>query len=661
MEVLGPIFAHQPATTYTHPTQGAAYPVGTSRRGSQPHAVTQAQLTDTNGTVIWGYSYDDAGNMTSRPGPSGQQDLQWDAEGKLASISDSSGTTTYVYDASGNRLLAKGPEGSTLYLGSLELKLVASLGVSATRYYSFNGEAVAQRTTSGLTWICGEMHGTDQIAVSGDAAQTVTKRYLKPFGEPRGGGAWVNSRGFVGGTVDPTGLTHIGAREYDPKLGRFLSVDPVIDFGDPQQLNAYSYSINNPVTFSDPTGELFFCDEGFACGVASGIWNAINPLELIKAVKDFVKLLGNVDEAFKELKSEADKWAEKTDSDALGWVCALSGVCQVWDDCMNMADPFACGEFIGEALVNLLVTAVTAGSGAAKFLIDQGKKFVKDLADRVNLKLPSLDPKRDGDGNKGNGDSGPDGSGDANYNDNRDIKANGGNSTPGTGDGGGGNGGGGDGGDGKCHSFEPSTAVLMADGTTKPIEDVELGDKVMATDPATGVTEAREVTQLHINNDQELADVVVLDEQGNVGVFKTTANHPFWNEANGVWTNAADLQLGDQLSSADNGILVVVSVSTYLGLQTMHDLTVDGVHTYYVMTSQDESPDSALVHNCRGGKNADGEDCKCKSKRPVHKRPDANAEGVARDENMKNLEEKKLHSGRSPRQCCRYGRADHGH
>ena len=211
--------AGEVATTYTHPTQGAAYPVGTSRRGSQPHAVTQAQLTDTNGTVIWGYSYDDAGNMTSRPGPSGQQDLQWDAEGKLASISDSSGTTTYVYDASGNRLLAKGPEGSTLYLGSLELKLVASLGVSATRYYSFNGEAVAQRTTSGLTWICGEMHGTDQIAVSGDAAQTVTKRYLKPFGEPRGGGRGSTAEALWGVRSNPTGLTHVGARDYDPKLG----------------------------------------------------------------------------------------------------------------------------------------------------------------------------------------------------------------------------------------------------------------------------------------------------------------------------------------------------------------------------------------------------------------------------------------------------------
>jgi RHS repeat-associated protein len=62
-------------------------------------------------------------------------------------------------------------------------------------------------------------------------------------------------KGFVGGTKDSdTGLTHIGAREYDPSLGRFISVDPVRDLTDAQQLHGYSYSGNNPVSRSDPSG-----------------------------------------------------------------------------------------------------------------------------------------------------------------------------------------------------------------------------------------------------------------------------------------------------------------------------------------------------------------------------------------------------------------------
>ncbi|QSB13575.1 hypothetical protein JQS43_18560 [Natronosporangium hydrolyticum] len=44
------------------------------------------------------------------------------------------------------------------------------------------------------------------------------------------------------------------------------------------------------------------------------------------------------------------------------------------------------------------------------------------------------------------------------------------------------------------NSFLPGTAVLLANGQTRPIEDVEVGDLVLATDPETGQTQAREVT-----------------------------------------------------------------------------------------------------------------------------------------------------------------------
>jgi Hom_end-associated Hint len=46
------------------------------------------------------------------------------------------------------------------------------------------------------------------------------------------------------------------------------------------------------------------------------------------------------------------------------------------------------------------------------------------------------------------------------------------------------------------NSFTPETHVLMADGSSKEIEDVVVGNKVLATDPETGRTEAREVVAL---------------------------------------------------------------------------------------------------------------------------------------------------------------------
>jgi RHS repeat-associated protein len=71
--------------------------------------------------------------------------------------------------------------------------------------------------------------------------------------------AFPGEKGFVGGTKDAaTGLTHLGAREYDPLLGRFLSVDPAVNTNDPQTLAAYTYSDNNPITGLDPDGRSFW-------------------------------------------------------------------------------------------------------------------------------------------------------------------------------------------------------------------------------------------------------------------------------------------------------------------------------------------------------------------------------------------------------------------
>ncbi len=62
-------------------------------------------------------------------------------------------------------------------------------------------------------------------------------------------------KGFIGGTDDSaTGLTNLGAREYQPLSGSFVSPDPMQYAYDPQDLNAYSYATDNPTTLSDPSG-----------------------------------------------------------------------------------------------------------------------------------------------------------------------------------------------------------------------------------------------------------------------------------------------------------------------------------------------------------------------------------------------------------------------
>ncbi|MDG4825040.1 RHS repeat-associated core domain-containing protein [Asanoa sp. WMMD1127] len=222
------------------------------------HRLTGTSAADNSGTKAASYGHDQSGNMTSRPtAAAGTQTLTWDAEGRLATSQDTSGTTAYVYDAEGQRLIRRDPTGKTLYLPDQELRYTTSTKAqTCTRYYTHADQVVATRTVGGVTWLSGDHHGTAQISI-GAVNQSVATRRETPFGAPRTGtGAWpaATDKGFVGGTRDNTGLTHLGAREYDPSIGRFVSVDPVIDVQDPQQMNGYSYAANAPLTASDADG-----------------------------------------------------------------------------------------------------------------------------------------------------------------------------------------------------------------------------------------------------------------------------------------------------------------------------------------------------------------------------------------------------------------------
>jgi Pretoxin HINT domain len=147
----------------------------------------------------------------------------------------------------------------------------------------------------------------------------------------------------------------------------------------------------------------------------------------------------------------------------------------------------------------------------------------------------------------------------------------------------------------------------MADGRTKPIKDVRVGDKVVATDPKTGRTRIRTITALHRNQDTDLADLTVTDGHGHTTTIHTTQHHPFWNDGRHTWTEAGELQPGERLYGATGDIVTVQQVMSFRGDHTMDNLTVEDIHTYYVVPGG--TP--VLVHNCGGGINEEGEPCDC--------------------------------------------------
>ncbi|MDD4860352.1 MAG: RHS repeat-associated core domain-containing protein, partial [Dehalococcoidales bacterium] len=77
-----------------------------------------------------------------------------------------------------------------------------------------------------------------------------------PYGDSRNSqGNLATDKLFTGQRLDGTGLYYYGARYYDPEIGRFISADTLVQMPfNPQSLNRYSYCLNNPLKYVDPSG-----------------------------------------------------------------------------------------------------------------------------------------------------------------------------------------------------------------------------------------------------------------------------------------------------------------------------------------------------------------------------------------------------------------------
>ncbi|MCD0443411.1 hypothetical protein LO763_07195 [Glycomyces sp. A-F 0318] len=225
------------------------------------------------------FEYDELGNTTGVTSTTGfSQDITWDANGKVETITTTGaalsstgavsgdvadGAIEFFYDADGTRIMRATASEATLYVHGVEITLSKTAGsVSSTRAIDLPGDAHRTEKAGDIAQIqISDHNGTGTTAFDCFTGE-VTRRYSDPYGNnlatattaADGNSEWLGQNGYVKGTIDPTGYTHIRARDYNPAIGRFLSVDPIADFAEAQQLNGYSYSDNSPITFSDPTG-----------------------------------------------------------------------------------------------------------------------------------------------------------------------------------------------------------------------------------------------------------------------------------------------------------------------------------------------------------------------------------------------------------------------
>ncbi|MEV5339779.1 DNRLRE domain-containing protein [Streptomyces sp. NPDC052676] len=150
----------------------------------------------------------------------------------------------------------------------------------------------------------------------------------------------------------------------------------------------------------------------------------------------------------------------------------------------------------------------------------------------------------------------------------------------------------------KKNSFVPGTAVLMADGTKKAIEDVREGEWVLSADPESGELQARPVTDTVTGDGGKKLVTLTVDPDGKGGKAKAgkitaTEGHPFWLPDFGRWSDAGDLKPGMWLQTSAGTWVLVTAVEHTERTQRVHNLTVDGQQTYFVLVGGAD----ALVHN----------------------------------------------------------------
>ncbi|GLZ09973.1 hypothetical protein Acsp04_02080 [Actinomadura sp. NBRC 104425] len=147
------------------------------------------------------------------------------------------------------------------------------------------------------------------------------------------------------------------------------------------------------------------------------------------------------------------------------------------------------------------------------------------------------------------------------------------------------------------NSFLPGTPVLMADGTRKPIERVRVGDMVWASDPMTGRSGPRRVTARIVGSGPKDLVNLTVDLDGSLGGptarITATANHPFWVTGVDDWISADGLAFGDVLGAAGGGRAMVVDSSHRRRDETVYNLTVEDLHTYFIGLGSAD----LLVHN----------------------------------------------------------------
>ena len=536
----------------------------------QLSSLTYAKGSTTLGNLV--YTYDAAGRVNSVTGtlaavslPAPETGETYDAANRLTAV----GSTTYTYDNAGNLT----SDGATSYTWNSRGQLIATTGINpstltydpagrlatstaggvTTTYRYSDQQQIGQSQSNGatLSYLVGP--GIDNVISATDNTGATADYLRDPLGSTL---ALTDTTGAITSTYsyDPFGKTTSSTGDTNPMRYTALPSGPGLPSG-LQYNRARFYSpgqhrfiSQDPIGFSGGTGDLYQ-------------YANADPVDNTDPSGEFVQLLaacgigGLINDFGGWLAGKKHSLGDYIKGGARG--CAMGVLTALDPEMLMVTDESLAGEFLaGEESA-----AVDAGLGSADGELSAGESGLAD----------------DGAGESAGAAC-------------------------------------------AANSFAGATPVLMADGTRKPIDQVKVGDQVANAQPgaAAGTADQKHtVTAVHITyTDHEFTDVTVaqapvsadsgplasldglrersLSAAAPTATVTGTAEHLYWDATTHVWTPADRLRAGDLLQTTDGRDVSIIAVRTYTATLTTYNLTVDGLHTYYV----EAGGTPVLVHNC---------------------------------------------------------------
>jgi RHS repeat-associated protein len=405
------------------------------------------------------------------------------------------------------------------------------------------------------------------LGLIGTSGQVTARYEYGPFGEllRMSGDALATDNPWRWGTkrVDPTtDLVHYEYRVYSPRLGRWLSRDPI---GEAGGRNLYAFAGNDPVNGQDllglfsgvggslpgvdvPGGNLGASNEGqleslmrsfvkCACSAVDGFFKGFDEtVEMLKGVGNFGWDLWNSAFGSAQLKEEAmqrnrERWRSTV---------------QAFQDLVEMFRDPHLKELIEKFFPPELLILLREPIGSPKFCETLGKLGFNAVLDALiglatggALAAIKNAMKLGGSALEA-----------AMKQASKQAKA--------------------------ClNCFVAGTLVATACGLA-PIEEVQAGDWVWARDEVTGEVRLCEVEETYRNESPVILEVTAGGER-----VATTPGHPFWVLDHG-WKDAGELEVGDRLVNLRGESVVVEDIRRRPVPEAVYNFSVAGLHTYFV-------------------------------------------------------------------------------